>query len=173
MAATQRQGFNEHALASMLASHRCGESSMPARLGLDAEMFARMLDFHFTDLDWLPEPAAMNWNVADMPEYDELKSLLLEYRAPHVVEQPWWIELIIVGCSGRNHLWEDLGLFERSDLNRLLQENFPALAAKNSRDMKWKKFIYKQLCEREGIIACPAPTCDACAQFSDCFAPEE
>lgn len=172
MAVSRRQGFNEHALASMLASQRCGEGGMPARLGLDPEMFARMLDCHFTGLAWPVEPSATVWNVSSMPEYDELKSLLLEYRAPHVIEQPWWVELVIVGCSGRNHLWEDLGLFERRDLNLLLQENFPQLAAKNSRDMKWKKFLYKQLCEREGIIACPAPTCDQCAQFSECFSPE-
>ena len=35
---------------------------------------------------------------------------------------------------------------------------------RNTRDMKWKKFLFKQLCETEGIYICRAPTCD---QFCD------
>lgn len=171
---TARQAFSEHALASMLASSLNGQSAMPERLGLDARLFRQMLEFHFPDTSWpVAGAGAGAWDAAQMPEYNELKQLFSEYQASHVHQQPWWIELLIVGCSGRNHLWADLGLFERGDLNLLMHSHFPGLAAKNERDMKWKKFIYKQLCEREGIIACPAPTCDACAHFSECFAPED
>jgi nitrogen fixation protein NifQ len=51
-------------------------------------------------------------------------------------------------------------------------ENFPHLAAKNDRDMKWKRFLYRQLCEREGIHICPAPSCQVCTDYAKCFAPE-
>jgi len=172
MAASRRQGFAEHALASMLASHLCGAGSMPVLLGLDAEIFARMLDLHFPSFEWPSGLSAPAWDMADMPEYAELKALFDDYRIAPNDEQPWWTTLLIAGCTGRNHLWEDLGLFERTDLTELIRVNYPELAARNSRDMKWKKFLYKQLCEREGIVACPAPTCDACAQFSECFSPE-
>jgi len=32
-----------------------------------------------------------------------------------------------------------------------MRRNFPPLAARNRKDMKWKRFLYKQLCEAEGI----------------------
>jgi nitrogen fixation protein NifQ len=168
-----RWTFGEHALASMLASHMHGRGAMPACLGLDARMFGRMLDHHFPGIG-RPDAAAGGgpWDMATMPEYHELKALFTEHQAAHLGEQPWWIEIMIVGCSGRNHLWEDLGLFTRRDLTRLMHELFPGLAARNDRDMKWKKFLYKQLCDREGIVACPAPSCDACAHFSECFSSE-
>ncbi|GBE11207.1 nifQ [bacterium BMS3Abin12] len=51
--------------------------------------------------------------------------------------------------------------------------NFPELAARNDRNMKWKKFLYKQLCEREGIHACRAPSCQVCIDYAQCFGPEE
>ena len=57
-------------------------------------------------------------------------------------------------------------------LTRLMSANFPALAAKNDRDMKWKKFLYRQVCEREGIHVCPAPACQVCVDYAKCFATE-
>jgi nitrogen fixation protein NifQ len=39
--------------------------------------------------------------------------------------------------------------------------------------MKWKKFFYKQLCEREGVNACKAPSCAACDDYSKCFGSED
>lgn len=175
MGCSERQSFNDHALASMLASNTAGFGSMPPQLSLDAGLFRQMLRATFPGANWpatLPGSAA--WDAAaTMPEYDELKSLFNEFAAPGLKDEPWWIELLIAGCAGRDHMWRDMGLFERKDLTRLIRNCFPELGRRNTRDMKWKKFIYKQLCEREGIIACPAPTCDACASFSECFAPED
>lgn len=31
----------------------------------------------------------------------------------------------------------------------MMRSRFPALVAKNHADMKWTKFLYRQLCERE------------------------
>lgn len=68
-----------------------------------------------------------------------------------------------------NHLWEDLGLAARPDLSRLLGRHFPGLAGKNVRNMRWKKFLYRAICEAEGFTMCPSPTCDSCAEFSICY----
>ena len=51
--------------------------------------------------------------------------------------------------------------------------HFSALALRNNQDMKWKKFLYKQLCEQEGINACRAPSCEVCTDYLKCFGPEE
>ena len=50
---------------------------------------------------------------------------------------------------------------------------FPRLAERNDRDMKWKKFLYKQLCDRAEVSACRAPSCGVCTDQVVCFGPEE
>ncbi len=83
------------------------------------------------------------------------------------------IELIVAACLGSNHLWQDLVLFSRSELSALLQHNFPDMATRNSKVMKWKKFIYKQLCEEEGLCVCRAPRCEVCQDYGVCFVTDE
>jgi len=47
-----------------------------------------------------------------------------------------------------------------------------SLAAKNVHDMKWKKFLYKQLWRREGINTARAQL-EYCTDYLKCFGPEE
>jgi nitrogen fixation protein NifQ len=54
-----------------------------------------------------------------------------------------------------------------------MTENFPQLAARNEHDMKWKKFLYKQLCDRKGVNTCRAPTCEYCVDYLSCFGAED
>ncbi|MES9842985.1 MAG: nitrogen fixation protein NifQ, partial [Candidatus Thiodiazotropha endolucinida] len=93
-------------------------------------------------------------------------------RTTHSQSETWMTDIVIAGCLGSDHLWQDLGLWERSDLSRLMLENFRPLAIRNTQDMKWKKFLYKQLCETEGIYTCRAPSCEVCADYAACFGPE-
>ncbi|HKJ62691.1 MAG TPA: nitrogen fixation protein NifQ [Hyphomicrobiales bacterium] len=170
--ANAQGGANAQFAASMLASWYTEEGVMPAYMGLTPDSYAAMMDRFFSGVVWPDMPARDEAWVDKMPEKAELETLFAEYARDEDVERQWIASMLIAGCIGHRHLWEDLGLFSRQDLSAMIAENFPELAIKNDRDMKWKKFIYKQLCEREGIVACPAPSCDACADFSDCFAPE-
>jgi len=70
------------------------------------------------------------------------------------------------------HLWHDLGLWSREDLTALMRRNFPPLAGRNLKDMKWKRFLYKQLCDAEGIVSCRAPSCEICTDYHVCFESE-
>lgn len=72
-----------------------------------------------------------------------------------------------------DHLWQDLGLFDRGDLNRLLARHFPTLHAGNTANMRWKKYFYRKLCEAEGFALCIAPSCSVCADFASCFGEED
>ena len=38
--------------------------------------------------------------------------------------------------------------------------------------MKWKKFFYRQLCERSGMLICKSPRCADCVDYRICFGPE-
>ena len=78
--------------------------------------------------------------------------------------------VVAAGCMGGDHLWEDLGLRRRPELTELMRRNFPALAARNVRDMKWKRFLYKQLWRR-GYPCLPRPV-PRCAGYHVCFAPD-
>lgn len=53
-----------------------------------------------------------------------------------------------------------------------MDRHFHRLRLLNRLDMKWKKFFYRQLCEREGVAICKAPTCDACTDVGICFGAE-
>lgn len=166
-------GDNAYFLASMLTSWLTGDGVLPAHMGLTPEAFDAMMQRFFPGFDLPSIPERSDAWLTQMPEKGELESLFSEFAVDDDPERSWIASIIIAGCAGRHHLWHDLGLFSRADLTAMIAGNFPELAARNERDMKWKKFIYKQLCEREGIIACPAPTCDACADFAICFAPED
>jgi len=166
---------NTRWVASMLSSQVCGQSMMPAQLGLTPEAFERMIHFYFPDVPITELQSAAydaSW-LEMMPEKEELEALFHDVRKDDHEQRQWIAAMLIAGCAGHQHLWEDMGLFSRKDLTDLLNENFPAMAHKNVLNMKWKKFVYKQLCDRSNIHACPAPTCQACNDFKVCFAPED
>lgn len=105
-------------------------------------------------------------------EWQDLRALLKQHRADMHPLEPAMADMVAAGCLGGDHLWRDMGLPDRAQLGDLLALFFPTLAAKNNRDMKWKKFFYKQLCEQEGGYVCRAPSCEECAVFEDCFGEE-
>ena len=106
-------------------------------------------------------------------EYQDLLALLLEYRRDDGDGTAWVAGTVAAACMGDNHLWQDLGLANRQELSGLLQTHFPLLYAKNTGNMKWKKFFYKQLCERADVNACRAPSCAVCDDYARCFAAED
>jgi nitrogen fixation protein NifQ len=79
------------------------------------------------------------------------------------------VTVIANACMGGQHLWRDLGMPDRPRLTELFAYYFPILHANNSRNMRWKRFLYKQLCEGGGDYLCRAPSCDQCSSFDECF----
>ena len=106
-------------------------------------------------------------------EYDDLLQLMLDHRSDSGDETLWLASVVAAACLGGNHLWQDLGLGNRQELSDLLKTRFPALYARNTGNMKWKKFFYKQLCERADVNACRAPSCAVCDDYAQCFAAED
>lgn len=114
--------------------------------------------------DRSPEPVS---------EVDELFALLWMYRTDERADTKQLAQLIAQACLGDNHLWQDMGLPNRNALSELLRLHFHALYELNSGNMKWKKFLYKQLCESAGHFLCKAPNCKVCTDYSRCFASED
>lgn len=164
---------NDAPLACMLASRRAGIGAMPRFLGLSYRQFTAMMHLHFPGAraeDWMHGPEL---DLARAPERDELRLLLLAHCHRATPEKIWLVDILVAGCMGSDHLWHDLGLWSRQDLSALIANNFPALKAKNDRDMKWKRFFYKQLCVQEGIYTCRAPSCEVCNDYVRCFGPAD
>jgi len=125
---------------------------------------------------------ALNWDALSermasrRDEITDLVSLLRDHADPGAgssaeLEAVAWA----MACAslGDQHLWQDMGLPSRRELTQLIEHWFPQLAALNTHNMKWKKFFYKQLCLREELLICRAPSCSVCSDHSVCFGPEE
>ena len=166
---------NDDLFARMLVSQTAGSDAgaLPPGLGLTPPDFAALMARHFPGFSLpaaLANPSAKDERNA---ERDDLLVLLKEHCAGTDISEFWMAKIVTAACMGGNHLWQDLGLWSRVDLTRLMTQNFPALAAKNTRDMKWKKFFYKQLCAQEGVYVCRSPSCEVCVDYAKCFGPED
>ncbi|AWK86723.1 nitrogen fixation protein NifQ [Azospirillum thermophilum] len=145
-------------------------------LGLDRAALARLVGRHAPErtalLDGLPEDRG-----ADSIEEPDLRAFLLEHRADagqEAGEEPEWLAAIVARRSlESNHLWQDMGFASRVELNAMFARHFPGLVALNAGDMKWKKFFYRQLCEREGMMLCKSPNCEVCDDVEVCFGQED
>ena len=125
---------------------------------------------------FVPTPELLRRQRLRGDEIEEVTALLLDHADAAVgsaADRAEVAGLVALACLGDNHLWQDLQLANRGELGVLLRRWFPALAAKNTGDMKWKKFFYKQLCERAEIHACRAPSCAVCSDHAQCFGPED
>lgn len=105
-------------------------------------------------------------------EVEDVLNLLLDHRSDDSEETRWLAHTIATACLGENHLYQDMGFTSRTDLSDLLRQHFTRLYQKNKGNMKWKKFLYKQLCERADINICKAPSCGVCDDYKACFGSE-
>lgn len=170
------------ALAGVLgaALDRHGQHLLPMP-GLDAAATRRLFERWFPSadialgLDWLALAGADRVEPR-RDEIDDLVSLLRDHadRDAGSAEAANAVSHALACASlGDNHLWQDLFLPSRRELSALIGRWFPRLAALNTNDMKWKKFFYRQLCLREELLICKAPSCNVCSDHGVCFGSED
>ena len=144
-------------------------------MGLDATARGRLLERYFPGAG--PAAGAAPAPDAGCPplpadEFDDLYALLMAHSSVDSEEAKWLACTVATACLGNNHLWQDMGLPNRAVLSELLRRYFTALYDKNTGNMKWKKFFYKQLCEQAEVNMCKAPSCKVCSDYVVCFGPE-
>lgn len=173
----EADAFDTHVLASILSA-ALGESAAPGvsvadGLGLAPDEIGHLLDRRFPL--WRASHLGLA-GMAESPAGDEealLADLLLAHRSGPEPVSSWLAVMIARRAMRPDHLWQDLGLNDRGELNRLLARHFRRLHAGNTRNMRWKKYFYRVLCEAEGFALCSAPSCAVCTDFSDCFGAED
>ncbi len=167
--------FDAHVAASILAisSAELGPQGLPetAAAGLSAAQFGALIAEFF--------PKAAAWRLFALSETvaraeDEACLLDLLERCTTAREpfQALLAAMIARRAQWPNHLWQDLGLNNRAELSRLMTRHFKPLAARNTGDMKWKKFFYRLICADAAYTLCTAPSCAECDDFSSCFGEE-
>jgi nitrogen fixation protein NifQ len=120
------------------------------------------------EIDAVPGVGAV-CNALSDEEFGDLLALLREHRRDNSEDNEWIARAIASACAGENHLWEDMGLPNRETLSQLIKRFLPTLYYKNNQNMKWKKFFYKQLCDRAEARLCKAPSCGVCMDYALCF----
>lgn len=169
--------FESHLLAcaftiSLLEARESG-GTISSSIGLDRAALDELSQQWFPAARRLiPFDAEPETVILDEEEL-QLHEMLSRFLAEHSTLGGWLTSIVARRALAPRHLWQDLGLLNRSELTRLMELWFPALAAANVKNMKWKKFFYRKLCELEGFSLCAAPTCRECADFDDCFGDED
>jgi len=165
------------ALAAALAQFHCVEHRLTPLWGMSAVEFAALIEHYLPGVEssfpLAPfDVQAPNASRIDADEFIDLLVLLDEHRADREPASAWLARIVALCCMGENHLWEDMGLANRGELCTLMASSFPSLCALNRDNMRWKKFLYKQLCEREDLFLCRSPICTECGDYKNCFGPE-
>ena len=168
--------FDDHVFACLvsigLAEEAAGVATLTDALGISGAALARLLAARFP-LGALPFPL---WREGEPVLADEeilLRELLASHCARADETASWLIAIVARRCMRDDHLWQDLGLFNRAELGRLLGRHFPSLHAGNVNNMRWKKYFYRRICDLEGFSLCAAPHCSVCKEFSSCFGDED
>jgi nitrogen fixation protein NifQ len=167
--------FDAHVVASILAvsSADAGTGAPPqtASAGLSAVQFSALITQFF--------PKAAVWRLFDLSESVERnggETCLLELLERCATSREPFEMLLAAMIARRaerpNHLWQDLGLRHRGELNELMTRHFKPLALRNKADMKWKKFFYRLICADASFSLCTAPSCGECGDFAQCFGEE-
>ncbi len=174
-AASDCDPFDAHVLACILtigadeAHRRAG--SLTDAVGLQPDALADLLYHCF------PHSLAVAQLFPATPvtlSADEacLVDLLRQAVTSGPLAADWLAPMMARRAQRPDHLWQDLGLRARTELSTLMLRHFHVLAARNTRDMKWKKYLYRTICGDSGYTLCMAPSCAECTDFDMCFGEE-
>lgn len=167
---------DRHLFACLIAVAVEDSSGPEAALGLGEDDFRSLLGRYFPDIDSATLSRSNNLPTGQPPECNsEVLSLILS----HVPTKSWqgclqtsvWLAHILAARTALpGHLWVAMGLTERPQLTAAIRRHLPSLADANNQNMRWKRFLYKQVCNMNGGTMCKAPNCGVCSDYSLCFA---
>ncbi|MCA1955780.1 nitrogen fixation protein NifQ [Zymomonas sp.] len=169
--------FESHILASIIAisleEAQKEETPLSEKLGHSGAMITDII------ADYFPHATAIFQPYSDekAPKCEEDENYLRDLLCRNT-SQDSRFEYILAGMIARrsmapHHLWQDLGLRNRRELGWLMERYFEPLAQKNTKDMKWKKFLFRLICRDDHYGLCPAPICEECDDIDHCFGDEK
>ena len=170
---------DRHLFACVLAVATGEPYDTATALGLDIEDLENILQCYFpavslTDLEAFSAPPRERPPLTN----DDILNLLatyLPYDAKGYTPSPslWLSRILATRAAHTGHLWRAMGLFARTELTAAIRRHLPALSVDKHRGMRWKRFLFKKLCEQSGGVLCKTPDCGVCSDYALCFAGEE
>jgi len=171
-------GEDRHVFACLLAVAAQESGDVATALGLSNADLAAILARWFPAFDPAPVLGPTSVSESPPPPINEgLLHLLLSHVPTdhHGVALPasrWLARILAARAAHPGHLWRAMGLFARPELTAAIRRHLPSLAAANHQGMRWKRFLFKQLCELSGGSLCPSPDCGKCGDYPLCFGEE-
>lgn len=166
------EGFDRHVIACIVSLAASEPGALTERLGLTLEDLEALHANYFGDCDLELQDDDGAANAVDVEESQLVRDILLEHLSSQDQQGRLLAAMIARRALEPNHLWEDLGLRNRGELTRLMERRFASLAARNDKNMRWKRFIYRLMCENDGFVMCATPVCTNCADYLTCFGEE-
>jgi len=164
--------FDSHIFACLLAVAATEEGTLGERLGLGSIDLKALIECWFPHARTALLAGCAPGAEKEDDEIEMVRELLFAHRSTTGNVSRWLAAIVARRAMEPNHLWEDLGLRDRSELSRLLDRHFAPLAARNTNNMRWKRFFYRTLCEADGLVMCSTPVCTLCGDFNACFGDE-
>ncbi|MDT8421937.1 MAG: nitrogen fixation protein NifQ [Desulfuromonadales bacterium] len=144
-------------------------------LGLDEDSLLSLIDLYFPGFDLSRLTGTTSEKKGNAPElYQEILLILLSHvpsDATGGMNQPaeWLARVIAARAAQPGHLWVAMGFFERPQLTTAIRRHLPTLARANNQGMRWKRYLFKQVCEMNGGVMCKSPNCGDCSDYALCF----
>lgn len=169
---------DRHLFACLCAVAGEDSSDPAAALGLDADGLSSLLAAYFPGISCTDLFTARMPQVDPLPVHNpQLLAVLLAHvptdlRQGRLQTSVWLASILASRAALPGHLWVAMGLTERPQLTAAIRRHLPSLAEANSQNMRWKRYLYKQVCDLNGGMMCKAPNCGVCSDYRFCFAEE-
>jgi len=169
---------DRHLFACLFSAAARDPHEPAAALGLGLEEVSAILSEHFpgigrADLERHATPVSgpppdSNPEVLDIL----LFHVPLDESGGRVRNAQRLARIIAARAAHPGHLWVAMGFFERPELTAAIRRHLPTLAAANNQNMRWKRYLFKQVCDLHGARLCKAPNCGVCSDYELCFPPD-
>jgi nitrogen fixation protein NifQ len=148
---------------------------MNSALGLSSEQLERLFALYFPDFNRAQWVIPKAYNAVPPAINPDIVDTIFSFLPPSTTEEnPAFLLALILAARAAHpgHLWVAMGLLERAQLSAAIKRHLPALAAANNKGMRWKRFLFKHVCDRNGSIMCKTPNCGDCSDYALCFVSE-
>ena len=161
-------GFDRHVIACIFATAMAETEYHPMTeaLGISRDTISGILETMFPgsyDIDEIvPEDADTG---KEAPAEPVLRDMLIANGTAGAPIESWLAQIFIRRCQVGDHMWRSIGLFSRNELTEAMNKYFKPLASKNIYDLKWKRFLYKQMRELNQLSLDKYPYCENCNRY--------
>ncbi len=170
---------DRHLFACLIAVAAQDPHERHEALGLSKDDFQSLLATCFPGIGMAFLEARSAPATEPAPEInDEVLEILLSHvpddaRNPPDSSALWLARILAARAAHPGHLWTAMGLFARPELTASIRRILPSLAEANNQGMRWKRYLFKQVCDLHDAMLCKSPNCGVCSDYALCFAPED